>query len=80
MKKINFSVTKCTNKKCGFNIVSDPTKRICPLCGNKMVKDKNYKVYGFDDKDDAFIGFKKNDKRSSNGNNYRFRKTKNQKS
>jgi len=61
MRKIAFAVTKCTNDKCGFRIISEVPKSECPICKHKMVKDKNYFAQGYDNKEtnDAFIGFKK---------------------
>lgn len=81
MKKIKLAITKCINGKCGFNIISEPVKTKCPICGNKMITDKNYDVTGFDDKDtdEAFIGFKKIYRKGKNGYNNRPRKTKNKK-
>lgn len=40
MKKMNLSVTKCTNKKCGYKIIAEVKMDKCPLCRAKMFKDK----------------------------------------
>lgn len=62
MKKIKFTVSRCTNKVCGYYAMSTYFKKECPLCKGAMKRDNKYLVTGYDDEktDDAFIGFKKN--------------------
>lgn len=58
MKKINLSITKCINTKCDFRIISEQTMKECPICHGKLVKEKDFRVEGYD-QGNGFITLKK---------------------
>lgn len=67
MKRINLSITKCTNPKCGFQVISETIRKRCPICKSKMVKDKESHAQGLMDIDDPCIILKQ--KRKTNDSN-----------
>lgn len=70
MKKINLSITRCTNPKCKRGIIAETIMKKCPICNSELVKDKQYTVQGLAGIEDGCIVLK--DKgRKSDSNRYR---------
>jgi len=78
MKKIDLSISRCSNKKCGFSIITEEKIELCPVCHKKMKKETLFRVQGLlnEDTDEAFITLKK---RKKNGNRNRPKNSKRKK-
>jgi hypothetical protein len=55
MKRINLAMTKCTNPKCKFRVISEATMRKCPICHSKTMKDKDFRAQGLLDTEEGCI-------------------------
>jgi len=63
MKRINLAMTKCTNPKCKFRVISEVTMTKCPICNSRTIKDKDFRAQGILDTDEGCIILKEKGKR-----------------
>jgi hypothetical protein len=65
MKRVNLSITKCTNPKCKEMIISELVGKVCPICKSKLLREGGYKVQFVEEAGDcqSFITLKKKNKK-----------------
>ena len=74
MKHINLSMTRCTNPKCKFRIISETKMDKCPICKSKTIKDKQYTAQGLLDTDDDCVILKEKGRKSDSYRPRNFKK------
>ena len=74
MKRVNLSMTKCINPKCGFRVVSETIINKCPVCKSKTIKDKQFHAQGLLDEENPCVILKEKGRKSDSYKPRNFKK------